>query len=59
MHGSIMVEYHTDKHVIAAHTDGRTDTQTDKTQATKIPQGQNWPRIKMNEKQTQKSEGIH
>ena len=35
--------YRADKQVITAHTDGRTHRQT---QATTIPEGQNWPRRK-------------
>ena len=38
------MSYRADKQVLTAHrrTDGRTDTQT---QATSIPEGQNWPRV--------------
>ena len=38
------MSYRTDKQVIDTHTDTRTDTQT---QAMTIPEGQNWPRVKM------------
>ena len=38
------MSYHADKKVLTAHTDGHTDRQT---QATTIPKGQNWPRVKM------------
>ena len=37
------MSYRADKQVIGAHTDGHTDKQT---QATTIPEGQNWPRVK-------------
>ena len=36
------MSYRADKQVITAHTDGRTHRQT---QATTIPEGQNWPRV--------------
>ena len=38
-----VVSYRADKHVIDAHPDGHTDRQT---QATTIPESQNWPRVK-------------
>ena len=38
------MSYGTDKLVIDARTDTHTDRQT---QATTIPEGQNWPRVKM------------
>ena len=38
------MSYRADKQVITAHTDGRTHRQT---QATTIPEGQNWPRVKI------------
>ena len=42
-----VMSYHADKQVLIAHTDGRTDGRTDRqTQATTIPEGQNWPRVK-------------
>ena len=37
------MSYCADKQVITAHTDGQTHRQT---QATTIPEGQNWPRVK-------------
>ena len=37
------MSYRADKHVVTAHTDGHTDRQTE---ATTIPEGQNWPRVK-------------
>ena len=37
------MSYRVDKHVVTAHTDGHTDRQT---QATTIPEGQNWPQVK-------------
>ena len=37
------MSYRADKQVITAHTDGRTHRQP---QATTIPEGQNWPRVK-------------
>ena len=41
------MSYRADKQVLTAHTDGRTDGHTDRqTQATTIPEGQNWPRVK-------------
>ena len=36
------MRYRADKHVVTAHTDGHTDSQT---QATTIPESQNWPRV--------------
>ena len=36
------MSYRADKQVLTAHTDGHTDRQT---QATTIPEGQNWPRV--------------
>ena len=42
------MSYRADKQVLTAHTGGRTDGHTDRqTQATTIPEGQNWPRVKM------------
>ena len=38
------MSYRADKHVITTHADGHTDRHT---QATTIPEGQNWPRVKM------------
>ena len=40
------MSYRTDKLVIDGHTDTHTHIHT---QATTIPEGQNWPRVKMNE----------
>ena len=37
------MSYRADKHVVTAHTNRHTDRQT---QATAIPEGQNWPRVK-------------
>ena len=36
------MSYRADKHVVTAYTDGHTDRQT---QATTIPEGQNWPQV--------------
>ena len=42
------MSYRADKQVLTAHTDGRTDGHTDRqTQATTIPEGQNWPQVKI------------
>ena len=39
-----------DKQVIDTHTDTRTHGHTDtQTQATTIPEGQNWPQVKMDD----------
>ena len=38
------MSYRSDKQVNTAHTDGRTHRQT---QATTIPEGQNWTRVKI------------
>ena len=43
------MSYQADQQVIDAHTDRHTDRQT---QATKIPEGQTWPRVKNDSRYT-------